>query len=198
MTTMNPISIDPTITALVLIDLQQSNVARELAPHSAQQVVAHSAQLAEAMRQRGGTVVYVRVLIKELLPLSADVALSRPASAPPLPENATDLVPEAGCQESDIVIAKRQWGAFQGTDLEQQLRRRGITTLVLAGIATNFGIESTARAATDLGYAVVFADDAMSSLRADLHEFSIKNIFPFMGKVRSTADLLSSLAADPA
>lgn len=198
MTTMNPISIDPTITALVLIDLQQSNVARELAPHSAQQVVAHSAQLAEAMRQRGGTVVYVRVLIKELLPLSADVALSRPASAPPLPENATDLVPEAGCQEGDIVIAKRQWGAFQGTDLEQQLRRRGITTLVLAGFATNFGIESTARAATDLGYAVVFADDAMSSLRADLHEFSIKNIFPFMGKVRSTADLLSSLAADPA
>ena len=198
MTTMNPISIDPTITALVLIDLQQSNVARELAPHSAQQVVAHSAQLAEAMRQRGGTVVYVRVLIKELLPLSADVALSRPASAPPLPENATDLVPEAGCQESDIVIAKRQWGAFQGTDLEQQLRRRGITTLVLAGFATNFGIESTARAATDLGYAVVFAEDAMSSLRADLHEFSIKNIFPFMGKVRSTADLLSSLAADPA
>ena len=198
MTTMNPISIDPAITALVLIDLQQSNVARELAPHSSQQVVAHSAQLAEAMRQRGGTVVYVRVLIKELLPLSADVALSRPASAPPLPENATDLVPEAGCQESDIVIAKRQWGAFQGTDLEQQLRRRGITTLVLAGIATNFGIESTARAATDLGYAVVFADDAMSSLRADLHEFSIKNIFPFMGKVRSTADLLSSLAADPA
>ena len=198
MTTMNPISIDPAITALVLIDLQQSNVARELAPHSAQQVVAHSAQLAEAMRQRGGTVVYVRVLIKELLPLSADVALSRPASAPPLPENATDLVPEAGCQEGDIVIAKRQWGAFQGTDLEQQLRRRGITTLVLAGIATNFGIESTARAATDLGYAVVFADDAMSSLRADLHEFSIKNIFPFMGKVRSTADLLSSLAADPA
>ncbi|MEG0885228.1 MAG: isochorismatase family protein [Janthinobacterium sp.] len=195
---MNPISIDPAITALVLIDLQQSNVARELAPHSSQQVVAHSAQLAEAMRQRGGTVVYVRVLIKELLPLSADVALSRPASAPPLPENATDLVPEAGCQESDIVIAKRQWGAFQGTDLEQQLRRRGITTLVLAGIATNFGIESTARAATDLGYAVVFAEDAMSSLRADLHEFSIKNIFPFMGKVRSTADLLSSLAADPA
>lgn len=198
MTTMNPISIDPAITALVLIDLQQSNVARELAPHSSQQVVAHSAQLAEAMRQRGGTVVYVRVLIKELLPLSADVALSRPASAPPLPENATDLVPEAGCQESDIVIAKRQWGAFQGTDLEQQLRRRGITTLVLAGFATNFGIESTARAATDLGYAVVFAEDAMSSLRADLHEFSIKNIFPFMGKVRSTADLLSSLAADPA
>lgn len=198
MTTMNPISIDPAITALVLIDLQQSNVARELAPHSSQQVVAHSAQLAEAMRQRGGTVVYVRVLIKELLPLSADVALSRPASAPPLPENATDLVPEAGCQESDIVIAKRQWGAFQGTDLEQQLRRRGITTLVLAGIATNFGIESTARAATDLGYAVVFAEGAMSSLRADLHEFSIKNIFPFMGKVRSTADLLSSLAADPA
>jgi len=196
MSTINPISFDPASTALVLIDLQHSNVARELAPHSAQQVVAHSVQLAEAMRQRGGTVVYVRVLIQELLHLPADVALARPASAPPLPDNATELVPQAGVQQGDIVIAKRQWGAFQGTDLEQQLRRRGITTLIFTGIATNFGIESTARAATDLGYAVIFAEDAMSSLRTDLHEFSIKNIFPFMGKVRSTADLISSLAAD--
>ena len=196
MNALNSISFDPASTALVLIDLQHSNVARELAPHSAQQVVANSMQLAVAMRQRGGTVVYVRVLIQELLHLPADVALSRPASAPPLPENATELVPEAGYKEGDIVIAKRQWGAFQGTDLEQQLRRRGITTLIFTGIATNFGIESTARAATDLGYAVIFAEDAMSSLRTDLHEFSIKNIFPFMGKVRSTADLISSLAAD--
>lgn len=195
MTTTNPISFDPARSALVLIDLQHSNVARELAPHSSQQVVAHSAQLAEAMRQRGGTVVYVRVLIKELLHLPADVALSRPASAPPLPDNATELVPEAGYQEGDIVISKRQWGAFQGTELEQQLRRRGITTLILTGIATNFGIESTARAALDLGYAVIFAEDAMSSLRTDLHEFSIKNVFPLMGKVRSTAELLTCLTA---
>lgn len=196
MNALHSISFDPASTAVVLIDLQHSNVARELAPHSSQQVVTHSAQLATAMRQRGGTVVYVRVLIGELLHLPADIALSRPASAPPLPENATELVPEAGYQDGDIVIAKRQWGAFEGTELEQQLRRRGITTLIFTGIATNFGIESTARAATDLGYAVIFAEDAMSSLRADLHEFSIKNVFPFMGKVRSTGELLTFLAAD--
>src|SRR5450830_526769 len=196
MNALNSISFDPASTALVLIDLQHSNVARELAPHSAQQVVDNSVQLAVAMRQRGGTVVYVRVLIGELLHLPADVAVARPASAPPLPDNATELVPHAGGEAGDGLIAKRQWGASQDTDLDQQLRRRGITTLIFTGIATNFGIESTARAATDLGYAVIFAEDAMSSLRTDLHEFSIKNIFPFMGKVRSTADLISSLAAD--
>ncbi|CDG83872.1 isochorismatase family protein [Janthinobacterium agaricidamnosum] len=195
---MNPISFDPSRTALVLIDLQHSNVARELAPHSAQQVLDHSVQLAAAMRRRGGTVVYVRVLVKELLHLPADVALSRPPSAPPLPENAAELVPQAGYQPGDIVIAKRQWGAFQGTDLDQQLRRRGIGTIILTGIATNFGIESTARAAADQGYAVIFAEDAMTSLRADLHEFSIKNVFPFIGKVRSSADLTAFLASDAA
>ena len=43
----------------------------------------------------------------------------------------------------DIVITKRQWGAFHGTELDLQLRRRGIRGIVLGGIATNFGVEFT-------------------------------------------------------
>src|SRR5476649_639578 len=186
-------NLEPSSTALVLIDLQHSNVARELAPHTAQQVVENGARLANAVRRSGGTVVYVRVLVNELLRLPADVSLARDPSAPPPPPQASELVEQAGCQAGDIVIAKRQWGAFHGTELDQQLRRRGIRTLIMGGIATNFGVESTARAAFDLGYAMVFAHDAMSSLKAEIHQFAVQTIFPFIGHVRSTDELETAL-----
>ncbi|MYN42321.1 isochorismatase family protein [Duganella sp. FT109W] len=180
-------------TALVLIDLQHSNVARTLAPHSAQQVVENGARLADAVRGKGGTVVYVRVLVNELLPQPGDVSVNRDPSAAPLPPQAWEIVDAAGMQPGDIVIDKRQWGAFHGTSLEQQLRRRGIKTIILGGIATNFGVESTARAAQDLGYALMFAEDAMSSIKAEMHQFSVQTIFPILGHVRSTAELLATI-----
>jgi len=145
------LSLDPKSTALILIDLQQSTVPRALAPYSGPQVVEQSVRLAEATRAAGGTVVYVRVLLAELLRLPTDASLRAP-NAPPPPANASELVPEAGVQPGDLMVTKRQWGAFYGTDLDQQLRRRGIRTVVMGGIATNFGVESTARAAFDRGY----------------------------------------------
>jgi len=181
-----------TSTALVLIDLQHSNVARTLAPHSSQQVVDNCSRLANAIRSKGGTVVYVRVLVNELLQLPADISLARDPSAPPPPPQASELVAQAGFQSGDIVIEKRQWGAFHGTALDQQLRRRGIRTIIMGGIATNFGVESTARAAFDQGYALVFAHDAMSSIKEEMHQFAVQRVFPFIGQVRSTADLLDT------
>jgi nicotinamidase-related amidase len=192
---MTPSDLDPSRTALVLIDLQHSNVARTLAPYPSRQVVDNSVRLAQAVRQRGGTVVHVRVLVTELLALPADKPLGRDPAAPPPPANASELVPEVPVHDSDVLIVKRQWGAFYGTGLEQQLRRRGIDTIVLAGIATNFGIESTARAGFDLGFKLVFAEDAMSSMNADMHRFATQSLFPVMGRVRSTADLLAMLDA---
>ena len=186
-------TIDPASTALVLIDLQNSNVARELAPHSSQLVVENSAKLAQALREKGGTVVYVRVLVNELLRLPADISVARDPSAPPLPAEASELVAQAGAQSGDIVIAKRQWGAFHGTELDLQLRRRGIRTIIMGGIATNFGVESTARAASDRGYALIFAHDAMSSIKAEMHQFAVHGIFPILGHVRSTAEVMAAL-----
>jgi len=180
-------------TALVLIDLQHSNVARTLAPHISQLVVENGARLAEAVRRSGGTVVYARVLVNELQHPPADISVGRDPSAPPLPPDAWEIVPAAGPQDGDIVIDKRQWGAFHGTSLDQQLRRRGVRTIILGGIATNFGVESTARAAQDLGYALVFAEDAMSSIKEEMHRFAVQNIFPVLGRVRSTADVLAML-----
>src|ERR1035437_8806242 len=152
--------LDPKTTALVLIDLQHINMARQLAPHTSATVLANSVTLANTLRAAGGTVFFVRAEFMELLDLPVDAPFPRGEGAPP--PNFFDLVPEAGIQPGDYVLTKRQWGAFYGTELEQRLRRRGIKTMVIGGIATNFGVESTAREAFDLGFEGVFAEEAMS------------------------------------
>jgi len=179
-------------TALVLIDLQNSNVNRELAPYSAEQTVGNCVLLAQEMRDRGAMVVYVRVLLNELPTPPADAPM-RPSGAPPY--DASELAESAGVEATDLVVVKRQWGAFYGTELDQQLRRRGIDTIILGGIATNFGVESTARAAFDRSYKLIFAEDAMSSMDGEAHQFVCKNIFPKMGRVRSTRAVIDMLQA---
>ena len=188
---MPELEIDPATTALVVIDLQNAIVARPVAPHTATDVVQRSATLASALRDRGGTVIYLRVPIGETLSPIADKP--RPKPTTPLPPEASEIVAGAGFQPADVLITKRQWGAFYGTDLDLQLRRRSIRTLIMTGIATNFGVESTARDAQERGYQLIFVEDAMSSLVADLHRFPIENIFPVMGRVRSAEEILVAL-----
>ena len=187
---MTPSS-DPKLTALVAIDLQHSMAPLKLAPHNVADVLRNSASLGDGLRKAGGTVFYTRVLITEVVPPSADKSL--PKGDGPPPENASELMPDSGLRPGDCVVTKRQWGAFYGTDLEQQLRRRGIRTLVFSGIATNFGVESTAREALDRGYQVIFAEDAMSSITAEAHEFATRTMFPIIGHVRMTRDILEDL-----
>lgn len=190
---MSTLVIDPARTALVQVDLQKSNVTRELAPHSGPDVVRQCVRIASALRERGGLVVFVRVLLDEILRLPADAPLARDPSAPPLPPDACEIVPEAAMANGDVLITKRQWGAFYGTELDQILRRHGIRTLVMAGIVTNLGVESTARAAFDRGYALVFAEDAMSGLKQHQHAFALQEIFPHMGRVVATDALIQAL-----
>ncbi len=191
---MPDLDLDPTSTALVLIDLQRGIVARQLAPYPAAEVVGRAAQIAAAFRARRAPVAYVRVDLADTLYLPADQPLGDP-NAPKPPAAASELVPENGHQPGDLFITKRQWGAFHDTGLDQQLRRRGITTIVLGGIATNFGVESTARAAFDRGYKVVFVEDVMTSLSAEAHRFTVEHVFPYMGRVRRLAEVLAALAA---
>jgi nicotinamidase-related amidase len=191
---MASLALVPATTALVLIDLQNGIVGRTLAPHSSADVVARSLLLAKAFREQGALVVLVRVAVGEILHLPVDAPMRDP-NAPPPPVSASELVEAIDRQPSDVVVTKRQWGAFYGTDLEQQLRRRGVRTIVIGGIATNFGVESTARAAFDQGYELVFVEDAMSSLSAEAHGFSTSTIFPRMGRVRSTEAVLAAMGA---
>lgn len=110
-----------------------------------------------------------------------------------MPSDFSEIVPEMGPAETDFIIIKKQWGAFYGTDLDLQLRRRKIENIVLCGIATNIGVESTARFAFEYGYQQIFVEDAMSSMTEEAHNHSITTTFPRLGRVRKTEDILASL-----
>ena len=187
------LTLDPRRTALVLIDLQAGILARTTAPHTSAEVLERCVALAERLRAARGHVVLVRVSFSAsgADALSQPVDEAMPASA--RPEGWDELSPALGNDERDIRITKRQWGAFYGTELDLQLRRRGVDTIVLGGISTNFGVESTARDAWERAYAVVFAEDAMASMQADSHAFAVRTIFPRLGRVRSTEEVLEAL-----
>jgi nicotinamidase-related amidase len=191
---VEPLTLDPQTTALVLIDLQRGIVGRETAPHSAQEVVSRARRLAEQCRRVGIPVVLVRVSYaadgRDRLAPRADAAVW----GGPVPPDFSQIVPELGPLEGDLVITKRQWGAFYGTELDLELRRREIRTLVLGGIATSFGVESTARDAYERGYEQVFVEDAMAGLTAEAHRFAVTTIFPRIGIVRSTEEVLAALS----
>ena len=189
---MTPLDLDPVSTAVVLIDLQQGITGLKLAPHASADVVRRGRQLADTFRECGATIVVVRVQLTEMASLPVD-APGRPPGAAPPPPAAMELVPEAGFRPGDLLVTKRQWGAFYGTDLDQHLRRRRVRTIVLGGIATNFGVESTARAANERAFELVLAEDAMSSLSAEAHAFSIQTVFPRIGRVRTTEQIIAGI-----
>lgn len=188
-------TLDPRRTALVLIDLQQGTAPSVGGPYTAAAVNQRAGVLAARFRQRGSVVVLVRVGwhddLVDLPPRCVDEPMQLPASG--LPANWWHFAPELDCQPTDVLIIKRQWGAFHGTELDLQLRRRGIETLVLGGISTNFGVESTARAAWEHGYALVLAEEAMTARSADEHTHAVQRIFSRLGRVRSTAQILTML-----
>ena len=191
---MTDLDLEPRTTALVAIDLQRGIVARPVAPHASRDVVERSARVADALRAAGGRVVLVRVAYAadEADRLRPPVDAPMPPGTPP--PDWSDLVLEMGPRAGDLVVTKHQWGAFYGTELDLQLRRRGVRTILLCGISTNFGVESTARDGWERGYALVFIEDAMSGLSAEAHAFAVGTIFPRIGRVRSTADVLAALA----
>jgi len=179
-------SLDPKTSALVLIDLQNGIVGMDLAPRTGGEVVDTAKTLATTFRDAGAPVVLVHVSFADGLAPPQNVDAPMPSATPPA--DWSDLV-EGVRQDGDIVVLKHHWGAFTGTDLDLVLRRRGVKTIVLAGIATNFGVESTARSAWEHGYHVVLAEDACTSASAEAHAFAVKTIFPRIGRVTTAADV---------
>lgn len=180
------VSLPPQTTALVLIDLQNGIAGQaSLAPRGGTEVVAAGKALASRFRQAAAPVILVNVGWSPDLADSLQQPVDRPTVRPAggLPREWSDLVPGLA-QSGDLRITKRQWGAFHGTELDLQLRRRGIRTIVLAGIATNLGVESTARQAWEHGYAVVVAEDACTTYSDAMHAFSMTEIMPRIARVR--------------
>ncbi|HEY2679032.1 MAG TPA: hydrolase [Steroidobacteraceae bacterium] len=170
-------------SALVLIDLQKMVMAATLAPHSAAAVYERSMRLAAAFRTAGALVVRVRVSFSPDFLDALRLPVDRPSNHSAWPAG-WDEFPEPP-PASDLVITKRQWGAFHGTELDLQLSRRGINRIVLGGIATNMGVESTARAAAEHGYELVIAEDLCSSMSAEMHSFSFEHILPRLARITS-------------
>jgi nicotinamidase-related amidase len=173
-------------TALVLIDLQKGIIARQLAPHSGADVLARATELSKRFRKASAPVVRVRVQwakdYGDAPPNAVDEPTPRPAGGLPAEWMAFPDDPES---HGDLIVTKRNWGAFYGTDLDVQLRRRKIKTIVLGGIATNFGVESTARDAWERNYEVVVVEDITSTMDAEMHSFSMKKIMPRIARVTS-------------
>jgi nicotinamidase-related amidase len=189
---MGDLNIDRRKTCLVVIDLQKGIVSIPTEPHDAKTVVSNATKLAKAFRENKMPIFLVHVKPSKdtaLQPI-ADVAMP---SRGDLPKDWADIVPELGPEPSDVVVTKRQWGAFYGTDLDLRLRRGGVDTIVLAGIATTYGVESTARFAYEYGYQQIFAEDAMSDRSRDAHNNSIEFVLKRIGRVRKTAEILNAL-----
>lgn len=187
-------TLDP-VPALVVIDLQKG-VLGAPAVHPVEGVVANAAALADAFRAADLPVVLVTV--DGVAPGRTDAAASAAASgtaARTFPPDFAELVEELGPRETDHLVTKRTWGAFTGTSLQSSLRSRGATQVVLAGIATGAGVESTARFAHELGFHVVLVLDAMTDRSATRHERAVSEVFPAIGETTTTAEVLAALGA---
>lgn len=182
--------LDPRSSALVLIDLQKGILGMPLAPYLGEQVLVTSKRLAEKFRAASAPVVLVRVAFADDFADTPSQNVDQPLARAPggLPPEWTELA-EGLAGPGDIHIVKRQWGAFYGTELDLQLRRRDVKTVVLGGVATNFGVESTARAAWEHNYDVVVVEDACTTMSPELQDFAFQRIFPRLARVVRSGDI---------
>ncbi|MHA7581620.1 hydrolase [Paenibacillus vandeheii] len=180
-------------TALVVIDLQKGIVnSRQQAPHTGESVVQNAAKLAQAFTEKGAFVVLVKVSTvdgKDMLKPQTDME----RGAAQFTADWDQFVPEIAAHTPYHTITKRQWGAFFGTDLDLQLRRRGIDTIVLCGVSTSIGVDTTAREAYQHGYHQIFAEDAMTAATKEEHDYVCKTIFPRIGRIWSSKEVVTAL-----
>jgi nicotinamidase-related amidase len=180
--------------------LQNWTLSLPLAPHPASGIVETAFRLATRFKEQGGFVVLVHVGFSTDFSDApkgiVDVPLAIPEGG--LPPQAADFVPPIADFPADLVVLKRQWSAFFGTELDLQLRRRNISTILLGGVMTNFGVESTARDAWQLGYSTIVVEEACGAFTDEMHRFAIRNTLPRVSRVRSSEQVLEALHLQPA
>ncbi len=190
-----------TQTALVLIDLQKGIVSGDKA-YPTQEIIQRAALLQAAFRQAQLSIVVVHVE-----PIGAPASLVRSEKGN-FPKDAAgqqqalrklqadsffDIVDAVQPESGDIQITKETWNAFYNTPLHDELQKRNVTGIVLAGISTSIGVEGTARSANERGYNITFATDAMTDTVAAAHENSLTYIFPRIGELATTDEIIAKL-----
>ena len=178
-------TLDPN-TALIVVDLQKGLAAYPTSQPLGE-IATRAGALAKAFRSAGLPVVLVAAV---------GVAPGRTEQQRPTgewPADFADIMPELDEQPTDHKVAKRTWGAFSYTDLEAHLKGLGVTQVVVVGVASSAGVESTARQAHELGLNVTVAIDAITDLSPEAHANSVTRIFPRIGETGLTRDIIDLL-----
>lgn len=188
-----PLDLDVPTTALVLVDLQNFTVALDTVPNGGAEVLERAIAVADACRKAGVLVILVRVESGPDNVLALKPRLDTEGQVWNLPPGAHDFPASLGPREGDVVVTKYSWGGFHGTALEVQLRRRGIETLIVGGLVTNIGVDTTMRQAHERGYDQIVLTDVCAAFTAREHDYSMQVIFPRIARLRNSCDLLKAL-----
>lgn len=191
--TATDLTIDPKATALVLVDFQNFVVKSKTSPISATDALANGVRLADACRAKGVLVVLVRVGHPSNHAPHPNLPIDEAFSGFEYPENPMEICAALGPKPGDVIVDKYNWGAFYQTNLDAQLRRRGITTLIVGGLVTHIGVDTTMRQAQERNYAQILASDAVAAFEFSQHEHVIKHVAPRLAKVRTTDQILEAL-----
>ena len=206
--------IDKARTAILIIDMQNDLVKDDKGPYRAicelvkeGKVIENISQVVAAARRCGLPIFFVKMLRRAD---SADVFMGQITDfvlegvSPPMAERAkaiientpgSDFAPGLEPQAGDYIIEKRRSSSFCGTDLELLLRRRGIDTLILTGIATSACVESTAREAADRDFNTIVVSDSTADMTREAHDFSLRWTLRRIGRVRSTTEIVEALGS---
>jgi nicotinamidase-related amidase len=176
-------------TALIVVDLQNGVVAMPAA-HPIDDIVARSVALIDAFRANGLPVVLVNV---DGAP--AGRTDQGAGGLSDLPDGWAELIPALNPHPDDIIVTKRARSAFANTGLTERLRELGVTQVVIVGVATSSGVESTARHAHEHGFNVTLAVDAMTDSVIEAHQNSVTRIFPRLAETGTTQQILALLEA---
>jgi nicotinamidase-related amidase len=196
-----PPAIDPRHTALLVMDYQAGILSRL---SESEALLARAAEAIAAVRRHGGQVGYVRVAFEEAdydaLPATSAMAaaVTRVGRGLDASSPATAIDERVAPEPGDIVVRKTRVGAFSTTDLDRQLRDRGVTTLILAGLSTSGVLLSTVRDAADRDYRVLVLADVSADPDPEVHAFLTTRIFPRQARVITLAELDGVLSSRPA
>ncbi len=200
--------LDPARSCLLVFDLLEGHVRRDAATRRRfAPVLANAKRLVSAARRAGAMIAYAhadhrpdrgtsKALLRDtdnrLRPLRRAES-SREMGLLTGGTRETRIARELAPRPGDYLIPKHRWSAFHGTYFDLALRARGADTIVVCGGSTDVGVASTAFAARDLDYNLVIVADACTSPERDNHEQFLRRVFPRMGRVRTTAQVVAML-----
>lgn len=180
-------------TALVVVDLQNFALALDTVPIPTSEVLANTVRIADVCRDKGILVVLIRVGHDDNKTPHPSPKIDAGFSGFQMGPGAKELAPALGPKPGDVIVDKYNWGAFHGTNLDTHLRRRGIRTLIMTGLVTNIGVDTTMREAQARGYDQVMVSDAVAAMSPEEHEYTLKYVAPRLSRVRTTEEVLAAI-----